>query len=442
MSEHKLQPGRTLIDGLVTLGRGLGYHVRPESPVRKTGQNPPAVDVAWMADEMQEFPLMIFEVETSAGNTIANNPIKVFGQPTDQFEKPLFFFHTVLDSGTETSRVDSLRSLFGLHNYRLYRLDHDEKTGLFLDILSQHRRLNRDIDLLVLRSLLNHGAWAGIDPQTVMGHAEKLQFRAGYLHAYATLALNEPPFINTFVQTLAQRESQPLRDEQALGYKTFIGHYAPRLIHLAVLSRAFPDKRPTVFQALRHWQEDVYPMPQIAPNFGLERDYDEFLLCMAPGLIASTAGIFGSHLEARAYLAGLILALLQEIGRAHPRISFYNAAWLLHMSAALPDPGPFSFARDFINTRGGIARPCLLTPPFAIPSNADYTPDDFPWGHQVIESPAPVPDLPMFREFLLATHPPTTATDDAILLGIRLLTEDGDLDSLALQALRLLSCPL
>src|SRR5579872_6357089 len=131
MPEHKLQPGRTLIDGIVALGRGLGYYVRPESPVRKTGQNPPAVDVAWMSDEVQEFPLMIFEVETSAGNTIANNPLKVFGQPTDQFEKPLFFFHAIIESGTETSRIDTLRFAYGSNNYRLYRLDHDEKTNFF-----------------------------------------------------------------------------------------------------------------------------------------------------------------------------------------------------------------------------------------------------------------------------------------------------------------------
>lgn len=442
MSEHKLQPGRTLIDGLVSLGRGLGYFVRPENPVRKTGHNPPAVDVAWMSDENQEFPLMIFEVETSAGNTIINNPAKVFAQPTEQFEKPLFFFHAILDSGTETSRIETLRSLFGRNNYRLYRLDHDEKTKLFLDILSQHRRLKREIDLLALRLLLTHEAWTGVDPQAVMARANKLQFRAGYLHAYATLALAEPPFIDTFVQGLALREDQPLRAEQRYGYKTYLGQHVPRLIHIAILSRAFPERRPGCFQALRKWQEDVFPMPQIAPNFGLERDYDDFLFCIASGLAAAVAGIFGTHLEARAYLAGLIQALLKEMARTQHRFSFYSATWLLHMSAALPDPVPFNFARDFINTRGGMANQCLLSPPFQVPCNEDYPPEAYPWSHQIHESPAPVPDLPEFRRQVQAMHPPVIATEDAILLGIYLLTEEGDLDPLAPAALRLLACPL
>ena len=38
-------------------------------------------------------------------------------------------------------------------------------------------------------------------------------------------------------------------------------------------------------------------MPQIAPNFGLDRDYDDFLCCMAAGLVAATAGIFGDDVS-------------------------------------------------------------------------------------------------------------------------------------------------
>jgi hypothetical protein len=53
-----------------------------------------------------------------------------------------------------------------------------------------------------------------------------------------------------------------------------------------------------------------------------------------------------------------------------------------------------------------------------------------------------VPGLCEFREQQRATHSPATAKEDAILLGINLLTEEGDLDPLALKALRLLSCPL
>ena len=62
MAEHKLAPGRALIDGLKDLGQGLGYYAEGVHPVKEGSVNSPAVDVAWKADKEQPFPLMIFEV--------------------------------------------------------------------------------------------------------------------------------------------------------------------------------------------------------------------------------------------------------------------------------------------------------------------------------------------------------------------------------------------
>src|SRR4051812_27441815 len=123
MSEHKLQPGKLVIEALSVLGRDLGYFVECEVPVLKRAHSPPLVDVAWKKDETQKFPLMIFEVESSAGNTIANNAMKVFSQSNQDFEKPLFFFHLVVRGGEETSRIDALRKQYGTNNYRVYRLN-------------------------------------------------------------------------------------------------------------------------------------------------------------------------------------------------------------------------------------------------------------------------------------------------------------------------------
>jgi hypothetical protein len=440
MSEHKLQPGRTLIDGLLRLGEGLGYYVKPESPVQKGGKNPPAVDVAWMADETQEFPLMIFEVETSAGNSIANNPLKVFGQLTDQFEKPLFFFHVIINSGAETARIATLRNTYGSNNYRLYRLDHDEKAKLLLHILAQHRRLRANIDVLSLRELLKHDAWTGVSPSVMMNHAEILRFHCGYLHAYATLALSESAFINTFVEALILRESQPSDLRQPSGYKTYLGQRLGRLIHISILSRAFPEKKATLFKELRNWQEGASMMPMISPNFGLNREYDEFLACLASGLTGVVCGIFGDHLEARVYLAGIIQTLLQEMQRAGETISFYNATWLLHISATLPDTKFFNFARDFINSKGGISPDCLLNPPFSIPADSDHDPEDFPWNYRLLKKRALVPEISEFRSRQRAKHSARVKKEDAILLGIELLIRQEDFDSLALQALCLLAC--
>src|SRR5215469_1005513 len=103
MPEHTLVRGKQIIEGLSDLGRALDYFVKPEMPVRREQTNPPAVDVAWLSEEGQSFPLMIFEIESSATNTIANNPVKVFGQPNQEFEKPLFFFHIIVRGGLRVS---------------------------------------------------------------------------------------------------------------------------------------------------------------------------------------------------------------------------------------------------------------------------------------------------------------------------------------------------
>lgn len=96
MSLHQRESGVRLIAALLHLGEVLGYHVAAEHPVDDSSQGPaPAVDVAWFATSGQRFPLMIFEVESSATNAIPNNALKVYGPEISRFEKPLFFFHII-----------------------------------------------------------------------------------------------------------------------------------------------------------------------------------------------------------------------------------------------------------------------------------------------------------------------------------------------------------
>ena len=99
MPQHKLEAGKQIIQAVAQLGRALGYAVRTEMPVEQRPR-PPAVDVAWFADDEQRYPLMIFEVESAATNAMANNPAKVFGQPSDQFERPLFSFTSLYAQAT------------------------------------------------------------------------------------------------------------------------------------------------------------------------------------------------------------------------------------------------------------------------------------------------------------------------------------------------------
>ena len=155
MPGHVLPDGKQVIVGLCRLGEALGYHVATEVPVRKDRHNSPAVDVGWFTEQGHDCPLMSFEVESSATSGIASNASKVYGQHNREFEKPLFFFHIIVKGGRDTTRLDDAQGAFGRHNYRHYRLGGAEKTELVKDILSQHRRLTRRLDLLAVVPVLS-----------------------------------------------------------------------------------------------------------------------------------------------------------------------------------------------------------------------------------------------------------------------------------------------
>ena len=138
------------------MGGSLGYAVEEEHPVEWNRPNPPAVYGAWLSEPGQKYPLMIFEVETRTTNAAANNPVKVFAQYTLEFEKPLFFFHIFLSSSKRSTRVDRLEQQFGSCNYKTYELDTYGQEPLIMDVLSQHERLVKNLDLSVLLDTLDN----------------------------------------------------------------------------------------------------------------------------------------------------------------------------------------------------------------------------------------------------------------------------------------------
>jgi hypothetical protein len=78
-----------VIEGLCLLGEAIGYASDPEYPFTGSGG---AVDVAWLRDGDDREPLFVFEVETTASSSAANNPLKVFAQPTTELTDRLLRF--------------------------------------------------------------------------------------------------------------------------------------------------------------------------------------------------------------------------------------------------------------------------------------------------------------------------------------------------------------
>jgi hypothetical protein len=177
LARHRTKESVALINALVELGVTLGYHSEPEFPVTGSGG---AVDVAWCRNVTDQVPLFIFEVETTASSSAANNPLKVFGQMTADFPKPLFFFHVFLSKSENTERINLLQGQYGTQNYRAYRAPF-QATELITDVLNQHRRVVETLAIVRLVRGLQTPGWAGVDVHGVLEAVESEGFRACYV---------------------------------------------------------------------------------------------------------------------------------------------------------------------------------------------------------------------------------------------------------------------
>jgi len=434
MPTHTLPRGVAVIDALTSLGSALGYVSERERPVERGRANPPAVDVAWLLDKGQEYPIMIFEVESLATNAAANNPVKVFGQSTERFEKPLFFFHIFVAAGPETSRIENLKQLFGTHNYRAYRLDQNNLEVLLRDVFSQHRRLQKSLNLGPLLDQLRSGIWLGVSLRNLLLHLEALRFDAAFLGEYAARGVSDPEFRGEFLRLLERSVSVPAAERKPEGYKTYIGQTWAEPLHMGVLSLANPDSGDWLGR-LRDWQEHTTYMTMIGPHFGLSRDYDDFVLGFAPVLWALVTALMYKVSGAAKYICTQIGAILERLSNASLEASFFTAVWALHVAAAAGDDTQYEVVRAFINERGGMALDILYEPP----SMVSVVEPDEEWTTAVTNGPLPVPALPDFREELSRRYSGTSDLDfDLFALALDVLTRDAALYEWSANVARLL----
>jgi hypothetical protein len=419
MTQHTLEPGKHVIDAIVQIGHALRYAVRTEMPVERR-HHPPAVDVAWFANDEHLYPLMIFEVESSATNAMAGNPAKVFGQSSEKFERPLFFFHLIVRSGSNTSRVDSLKGLFGSHNYRTYQLDRGMGTTLVKDILSQHRRIKNTVDIHSLLSVLMTSSELAADSEAILQHAATIGLRGAYLADTANLAGQHPEARALFLNHLRDRLVARKWSNIDTGYRSWLGHDWSRPIHLGLLSSTRPCDRAQILEQLRSWQEHSSFMPSaIGPHFGLSMDYDHFIFGAAAGLWALVASLMLEQPEALKYISEQLNALVRGLEHARPFVWPYSVTWGLHVTASTGNPVEFDAMRSFANERGGIPSRILYAPPAFL-----YI-DDHSWHETVTQSPELVPRLNDFLSRRIEAVRHITRVDPVDLVLSVLGDEEG-----------------
>lgn len=454
MSEHKLKEGKQFITALLELGRVLGYHAQGEMPIEKKRRNPQAVDVAWLHEANQEYPLMIFEIESRISNTVSNNPVKIFGKANESFEKPLFFFHVMMTGGEDTSRIEDLRRTFGTHNYRVYNLAQGEATQLALDILTQHRRLECSIDVPTLVATLSSDAWSTVDVISLLVHVERLNFRSDYLHEYATLALGpgRARYLPHFLRYLKSRVAESGRSHGL--YLSYIGSdWSPPVHHGILASMSPASEKEQYFQKTRQWQERELDAPDAVPDFGPMGNYERLarvkdghyfpkMICAVPPSMSNTYSVF--IVGTAAPLWALVAVLMRELPQAvryageqikgileqcdlleHPgsssdkSVTFFPALWLIHVAAACPDHNAdlFDFARTHVNSFGGVSRKALYLPPGHHRKGSEEL--------EVFSSPELVPPMEVFcarLDEIYASNRTDSFPD--VTVALKVLTDD------------------
>lgn len=418
MAQHTLPHGKRLISALSDFGELLGYYVEREFPVDVvTHGEPPAVDVAWFAEKGQKYPLMIFEVESAAGNTIPNNPLKVFGQLTSAFEKPLFYFQIVASGGSETPRISYLQNQYGTHNYRIYKIGEDEGTHLVYDILNQHRRINNRVNYVGLFHLLAKSEWHGVvDTLAVLRHAYAIGLSPSErLPAYVHLARSHPEVLEDLRSAITGVEVQGWVDVGE--FKSYLGQFwAPFLLCSFMLGHSHHPLREKWDKALARWQNETTYMPLFVAALGQDRDYTEFLLGVSGPFVTLCAAASGELVPSIRELAIVLRDLLSQINPGWQ--GFMVAVWLAHLAAWAGDLDLFEAARSFINSAGGLSMVLLLKPPSSMSIYEGTREEEFPPGDEVL-----CPDLTSFRA-VATEYYKDYSKPDARQLVLRALDDD------------------
>ncbi|MCU4538481.1 hypothetical protein KTI96_15110 [Acinetobacter bereziniae] len=362
MAEHKLPLGKQLIEWIAKLGVTLGYHVEKEYLIDKKYS---AVDVAWLLEENNKSPLFIFEIESQSTNSMVNNPLKVYAQNNKIFEKPLFFFHIVIKGGSKSSRPDNLELMYGKENYRIYLLKEQKSDELIEDILSQHARVNRELNYVDLYQLVKYEFCLGdIDVPRIFRFAVNLQLsKERIIYSYIVLSLRDEEFFYDLISYIVEETNVEFKN---IYLYTYIGEKWLEPIIFSLLCGLSQDSKESFHWSsmLKIWQRGDY-LPMLTANgFGLSRDYDEFMLGGAPQLITLCIVLGANKGDFQIELSKVLEDIIDRIGTDW--IGINSAIYLLHISAATQQQFLFDKAKQYLLAFKCLSKKDIFFPPSCV----------------------------------------------------------------------------
>ena len=367
MSEHKLKPGIDFINGIKSLGLIMGYYIQTEHPVDFEKANSPEVDVVWIKEENQKFPLFIFEVESTASNGMTYNPMKVFSKKNEKFEKPLFFFQVILTGGLNSSRIKDLKRTYGTYNYRIYSVLNAESQSFLFDVLEQHRRISQNLNIFNLFNFLIQSKWINIDFEALAIHIENLDFEKDsglLLSSYVELASKHKEIVPITFNYLCKIHQDFFSNLNKVNYSTYLGNSWCFPIHLGIINTCSDDlyiKEKTIKQ-LKYWQTKNSYMTMIGPHFGLAQDYDEFLIWGAGGLFGILSFLYRENYMVRLYFAEELKKIVEKTSSKYRLPNIY---WMLHIIPPTEQSESlYKYIKKSFSEIGSFSMDSFWNPPF------------------------------------------------------------------------------
>lgn len=369
MGKHSTVISLKLFDFLIDLGNGLGYHTDTEYPMSENLFGSQAIDIAWFNEKENKFPLFIFEIESSSNNSIANNPTKIFGKDGKVFEKPLFFFHIIIDGAENSEKYNDLIGLFGKHNYDIFRINNIEVENLLLKIISQHRRIHNYLDLQYIVRLIHEydEIKSEIELERFLTNLEKLIHENQFYQigqVYADIASLDKLFQEQYLKFLYR-----LSTDKQLVYLTYDNYSVSiisEFINLGLLYSKFGNEINYLdFTSLLAEAQKTETFNKIEYLPGLNYDYDIFIHDHVPFYIALTFFLFEGNLNAQKYIIDIALAIIRKLKVTEKFIFEHHLSWGLLMAASNQEFSEiFEELKELVNKKGGILNTILFCPTF------------------------------------------------------------------------------
>jgi hypothetical protein len=369
MGEHSTTTSLNLIDFLTSLGDGLCYYTDTEFPMNEKSFGGQAIDIAWFNEEGSKFPLFIFEIESTSNNSIANNPTKIFGKDSKVFEKPLFFFHIIIDGAENSEKYSDLIGLFGKYNYDIFRINNGDVENLLLKIISQHRRIHNEIDLRYLIQLIyvTDAIKSQIKFERFLTNVENLihenQFyRIGQV--YADIASCEKSFQEQYSKFLYR--SLLSKKTFYLSYENYSASIASEFVNLGILYSSYKKELNNLdFTSLLIEAQKTETFNKIEYLPGLNHDYDIFIHDHVPFYIALTFFLFDGNVNAQRYIIDTAIKIIRKLKIAEDYIFEHHVSWGLLMSSSNEEFSKiYQELRDLTNKRNRILNTILYCPTF------------------------------------------------------------------------------